>query len=286
VLLSIAQALNEATRLLTNAGVPEARKEARSLLAHVLEIDWKVLITNSEGPVAESFADRFQELVERRATGEPAQYIIGSQDFYGRTFEVNSSVLIPRPETEGLIEATLTSLPAAPASSWICDIGTGSGCIAITLLCERTDSYGIGTDISPSALEVARRNACAHDVAARLSLIESDCFSALKPDRLFDLIVSNPPYVAGKMLPTLQREVRDHEPHVALSPGDDGLKIIYRLINDAPRFLKPAGHLLIEIGFDQSEAVRNLIDPSVWGLIDILPDLQGIPRIVVLEKIS
>jgi release factor glutamine methyltransferase len=283
--VSITQALTDATRLLTNAGVPEARKEARSLLAHVMNIDSKLLITKPDQLVTESFANRLQELLDRRAAGEPAQYIIGSQDFYGRTFEVNSNVLIPRPETEGLIEATLDYLPSS-ASSWICDVGTGSGCIAITLLCERLASYGIATDISRSALEVAQRNANAHNVGPRLSFIESDCFSAIERDQLFDVIVSNPPYVAGKMMPSLQREVRDHEPHIALSPGDDGLRIISRLITDAPRFLKRGGHLLMEIGFDQSEAVRDLIDRTDWNLIDILPDLQGIPRIVVLEKVS
>ena len=282
--ISVAQALFEASEKLTQAGVPDARKEARSLLAYVLGVDWAVLITNSGEPVAESLVTRFHQLIERRASGEPAQYIIGSQDFYGRRFEVNPAVLIPRPETELLIEATLRYLSFSEAPVWICDVGTGSGCIAITLLCENGFAHAMAVDISGPALEVAKRNANAHDVANRMSFIQSDCFNALTSDLSFDLIVSNPPYVPAKVLPGLQREVRQYEPRVALTPGDDGLTLIRRLINEAPPFLKEKGHLLIEIGFDQSEKIPELVDPNVWRLMPIVPDLQQIPRIVVLEK--
>jgi len=282
--LSIAEALQIAGDELGRAGVPEARKEARSLLAHVLDLDWAVFITNPDKPLAESSLNRFQELVSRRSTGEPAQYITGVQDFYGRRFEVTRDVLIPRPETEGLVETVLPLLSVA-APIRICDVGTGSGCIAITVLCENPSVHAIGLDISAAALEVAKRNAIAHNVANRISFIKSDCFDALTDDISFELIVSNPPYVSAKVLPGLQREVRDHEPRVALTPGVDGLAVIKRLITDAPRFLKPAGHLVIEIGFDQSESIPALVDPAIWQLIDIVPDLQQIPRIVVLKKI-
>ena len=282
--LSIAEALQIAGDELGRAGVPEARKEARSLLAHVLDLDWAVFITNPDKPLAESSLNRFQELVSRRSTGEPAQYITGVQDFYGRRFEVTPDVLIPRPETEGLVETVLPLLSVA-APIRICDVGTGSGCIAITVLCENPSVHAIGLDISAAALEVAKRNAIAHNVANRIWFIKSDCFDALTDDIAFELIVSNPPYVSAKVLPGLQREVRDHEPRVALTPGVDGLAVIKRLITDAPRFLKPAGHLVIEIGFDQSESIPALVDPAIWQLIDIVPDLQQIPRIVVLKKI-
>ena len=282
--LSIAEALQIAGDELGRAGVPEARKEARSLLAHVLDLDWAVFITNPDKPLAESSLNRFQELVSRRSTGEPVQYITGVQDFYGRRFEVTRDVLIPRPETEGLVETALRLLSVA-APIRICDVGTGSGCIAITVLCENPSVHAIGLDISAAALEVAKRNAIAHNVANRISFIKSDCFDALTDDISFELIVSNPPYVSAKVLPGLQREVRDHEPRVALTPGVDGLAVIKRLITDAPRFLKPAGHLVIEIGFDQSESIPALVDPAIWQLIDIVPDLQQIPRIVVLKKI-
>lgn len=284
--ISVAQALFEASEILNQAGVPEARREARSLLAHVLGVDWEVLITNSGEPVAESFIARFQLLIERRASGEPAQYLVGSQDFYGRRFEVNPDVLIPRPETEWLIETALRYLSFSEAPFWICDVGTGSGCIAITLLCENGFAHAMAVDISAPALEVAKRNAIAHDVANRMSFVRSDCFSALTSELSFDLIVSNPPYVSAKVFPGLQREVRDHEPRVALTPGDDGLTLIRRLINEAPPFLKEKGHLLIEIGFDQSEKIPDLVDPKVWRLLPMVPDLQQIPRIVVLEKLA
>jgi release factor glutamine methyltransferase len=253
-------------------------------LAHVLAVDWAVFITNPEKPLAEWSLNRFQELVSRRSTGEPAQYITGVQDFYGRRFEVTRDVLIPRPETEGLVETVLPLLSVA-APIRICDVGTGSGCIAITVLCENPSVHAVGLDISAAALEVAKRNAIAHNVANRISFIKSDCFDALTDDIAFELIVSNPPYVSAKVLPGLQREVRDHEPRVALTPGVDGLAVIKRLITDAPCFLKPAGHLVIEIGFDQSESIPALVDPAIWQLIDIVPDLQQIPRIVVLKKI-
>lgn len=283
--LTIGEALQKASEALSHAGVPEARKEARSLLAHVLDVDWAVLITEQQTPVTESSLNRFQELVSRRTTGEPAQYITGSQDFYGRRFEVTPDVLIPRPETEGLIEATLSLLPVKSGVR-VCDVGTGSGCIAITLLCENPLAHAMGLDISEAALEVAKRNAKTHNVANRISFIQSDCFDALTRGVMFDLIVSNPPYVAAKILYGLQREVRDYEPRIALTPGEDGLTIIRRLIKEAPPFLKRGGHLVIEIGFDQSEAIPTLLDPDVWELKDIVPDLQQIPRIVVLEKTS
>jgi len=284
--VSIGEALQKASERLNWAGVPEARKEARSLLAHVLEVDWSVLITDADKPVADVSLSRFHDLVSRRMTGEPAQYITGTQDFYGRQFEVNPDVLIPRPETEGLIETAVSFVSPTISPFWICDVGTGSGCIAITLLCEKHFAHAIGVDISEAALEVAKRNANAHNVANRVSFIQSDCFDALTRDITFDLIVSNPPYVSAKVLQGLQREVRDHEPRVALTPGDDGLAIIRRLINEAPPFLKPGGHLVIEIGFDQSEKITELLDPEVWELLRIAPDLQQIPRIVVLKRLG
>jgi release factor glutamine methyltransferase len=284
--VSIGEALQKASERLNWAGVPEARKEARSLLAHVLEVDWSVLITDADKPVADVSLSRFHELVSRRMTGEPAQYITGTQDFYGRQFEVNPDVLIPRPETEGLIETAVSFVSPTISPFWICDVGTGSGCIAITLLCEKHFAHAIGVDISEAALEVAKRNANAHNVANRVSFIQSDCFDALTRDNTFDLIVSNPPYVSAKVLQGLQREVRDHEPRVALTPGDDGLAIIRRLIKEAPPFLKPGGHLVIEIGFDQSEKIAELLDPEVWELLRIAPDLQQIPRIVVLRRVD
>jgi len=195
---------------------------------------------------------------------------------------VTPAVLIPRPETELLVEAALKVMNT---NALVCDVGTGSGCIAVTLLCERADARAVAVDISEAALLIAAQNAHAQGVEGRIELKVSDCFAGLdsSTDR-FDLIVSNPPYVSAAALSGLQREVRDHEPVVALSPGSDGLSVIRRLLADAPDFIHGNGHLIMEIGFDQGEAVRELVNPSLWTLKDILPDLQDIPRIVVLQK--
>ena len=281
---SIAEVLKEASRILEAAGVPEARREANSLLSFVLGKDRSFVISHAEDPVSDDSLDQLRGFVERRAAGEPLQYITGVQDFYGREFLVTPDVLIPRPETELLVEAALEVVKSEDA--FICDVGTGSGCIAVTLLCELPGARAVAVDKSPEALEIARFNAARQSVAERVEFAVSDCFDALDLSKYqFDIIVSNPPYVSASALAGLQREVRDHEPLVALSPGADGLSVIRRLIAEATSYLKPNGHLLMEIGFDQGEKVRDLIDPSVWTLLEVRPDLQSIPRIVVLQRL-
>ncbi len=280
---TIGSILKEAAEELDRAGVPEARREAGSLLSFILGRDRTFLISHAEDHADENSVGRMQEFVERRATGEPLQYIIGVQDFYGREFRVTTDVLIPRPETELLVEAALQIV--GNAAPLICDVGTGSGCIAVTLLCEIVNARAVAIDKSPAALEIAKLNAQNLSVADRAQFVISDCFSSLDSREYeFDLIVSNPPYVTEAALEGLQREVRDHEPLMALSPGGDGLGVIRRLIDEGPAFIKPNGHLLMEIGFDQGEKVENLINGSAWSLREIRPDLQGIPRIVVLQK--
>jgi len=280
---TIAEILKEAASELDNAGVPEARREAGSLLSFILGKDRTFLISHAEDETDENSFVQFREFVERRAAGEPLQYITGVQDFYGREFHVTPDVLIPRPETELLVEAALQKVGDTAPS--ICDVGTGSGCIAVTLLCELVNARAVAIDKSPPALEVAKLNAQKHSVAERALFVISDCFDTLDSREYdFDLIVSNPPYVAAAALEGLQREVRDHEPLVALSPGGDGLGVIRRLIDEGPAFIKPNGHLLMEIGFDQGEAVESLVRNSAWSLQEVRPDLQGIPRIVVLQK--
>lgn len=281
---TIDEVIAEAAGVLGGAGVGEARREAGSLLAHIINRDRTFLLTHGDETLPPDALPLFRQLIARRAAGEPFQYIVGRQEFYGLDFEVTPDVLIPRPETELLVETTLKLLRGRPAPR-ICDVGTGSGCVAVTLLHERRDARGVALDISPAALEVATRNAARHNVGERLSLLHSDCFAALDPaGERFAAVVSNPPYVAESHLAGLQREVRDHEPRVALTPGGDGLKVIRRLLHDAPQFLAAGGHLVFEIGFDQHEAVGALIDPRVWTLLDVHEDLQGIPRIVALRK--
>jgi release factor glutamine methyltransferase len=280
--ISIAEALRDAWQILERAGVPEARREAGSLLSFILGKDRTFLISHAKDRLEEVAWRGFQESVERRAAGEPLQYITGVQDFYGRGFRVTPDVLIPRPETELLVEA---ALEVAGPGLFLGDVGTGSGCIAITLLCERADARALAVDKSLAAIDVAKLNAKNLAVSDRIVFVVSDCFDAVdRSEYQFDVVVSNPPYVAEAMMAGLQREVRDHEPLVALSPGPDGLSVIRRLIREGSAFVKDDGYLIMEIGFDQGERVRELADRSDWRLIEIRPDLQGIPRIVVLQR--
>jgi release factor glutamine methyltransferase len=280
---TIAHALSEIAATLRAGGVPDARREAATLLAATLGCDRAFLIAHDDDQLPAEVVKTYRGGALRRAAGEPSQYITGRQEFYGLDFEVTTAVLIPRPETELLVEAALELLRDAGAPA-LCDVGTGSGCVAVALLRERADAVAVSVDISPDALRVAARNAARHGVGDRLSLVASDCFAALDPAaRLFDVIVSNPPYVAEADMASLQREVRDHEPRRALTPGGDGLALIRRLLADSPHFLEPGGHLLFEIGFGQHESVRRLIDERVWTTLAVREDLQCIPRAVVLR---
>ena len=284
---SIAEAILHATHKLRQAGVPEARREAGSLLAYVLNRDRSFILSHAEDAIDEEQAERFGQCLERRAQGEPLQYITGNQEFFGLDFEVTRDVLIPRPETELLVETALKLLAGSDGAPFICDVGTGSGCIAIALLHELPQARAIALDISPGALAVAERNAARHSVADRIEFVLSDCFAALDPGQSsFDLMVSNPPYIEEGAMASLQREVRDFEPRLALAAGADGLAIIRRLLLEAASFLKTGGYFLFEIGFNQAAAVELLIDPRLWKLMDIHKDLQGIPRTVALQKLG
>jgi release factor glutamine methyltransferase len=280
--ISIAEAILQGSNKLRKAGVPEARREAGSLLAFVLDKDRTFILSHGDDLISDEQLGIFKEMLDSRSRGEPAQYITGRQEFYGLEFEVTPDVLIPRPETELLVEAALELVPRDTAIL-ICDVGTGSGCIAITLLTQLSLARAVALDVSPAALEVGKRNAARHEVTDRIEFVLSDCFASLGR-RHFDLIVSNPPYVAERAVATLQREVRDFEPRVALTAGADGLDVIRRLVAGATEFLKSGGYLLFEIGFDQHAAVAELIDSELWELLDIHQDLQGIPRTVALKK--
>jgi release factor glutamine methyltransferase len=282
--LSIAEALVKGADSLRGAGVEGPRREASLLLAHLLGADATFMITHSEDPLSQENVRRFLELVQRRATGEPLQYITGRQAFFNLEFEVNSDVLIPRPETELLVETALGLLKNTDSAPLICEVGTGSGCIVISLLDEVKIARAIGIDLSPAALSVADRNAHWHGVSERLSLVASDCFAALRPVPTFSMIVSNPPYLAEIAVPGLQREVRDHEPRMALAGGPDGLSIVRRLLQQTPSYLVKGGYFLFEIGFDQHEIVRQFINNKIWQVLDFHRDLQGIPRTVALRK--
>lgn len=307
---SIAEAILQGAHKLRLAGVADARREAGSLLEHVLERDRSFMLTHAEDALSAEQLDQFRQYVERRAQGEPQQYIIGEQEFFGLSFEVTADVLIPRPETELLVEVALKLIPDTAEAPFFCDVGSGSGCITIALLHElrkreqgrvaelvdtpvgpaATAAHAVAIDVSPAALAIAKRNAARHSLTERIDFVLSDCFAALDPkdpaQSQFDLIVSNPPYIEDGELASLQREVRDFEPRLALAAGSDGLAVIRRLLRDAANFLKPGGHFLFEIGFQQSAAVEQLIDPKNWMFLRIHEDLQSIPRVVALRKVS
>lgn len=279
--MKIADALRRAAEILNENA--DARRDAALLLGFVLNRERAFLIANDDHDLSGEEIELFFELIERRASGEPIQYITGRQEFFGLEFEVNEDVLIPRPETEILVEAAIEIL-REKENPYFCDVGTGSGCIPISILANLENAKAVAVDISSGALAVARKNAEKHRIAERIEFYESDVFAVFHNPK-FDLIVSNPPYIPNKDLPDLPREVREHEPHAALFGGDVGTEIITQLLTDAPKFLIENSYLMFEIGFAQGEAVRAMIDPNVWQLREILPDLQGIPRIVVLQRV-
>ncbi|MGD9589064.1 MAG: peptide chain release factor N(5)-glutamine methyltransferase [Pyrinomonadaceae bacterium] len=278
-MISIESLLEAARDELEKNGIPSATREARSLLGFAIGKDAAFLIAHPEFNVSQDLAELFLDSVRRRARHEPFHYITGSRDFYGLEFEVSREVLIPRPETELLVERALEFLRTRPAQRF-CEVGVGSGCITVSILFHAPNSEAVGLEVSEGALDIAGRNADRHGVGSRLVLRLSDVFQSLTADERFDLIVSNPPYVPTNDLEGLQPDVRLYEPHIALTAGADGLAIIRSIVEDAPNHLTPGGRLLLEIGFGQAEAVMGLFDPARWTSATLHPDLQGIPRVV------
>ena len=280
---SIGQSIAEATATLQAAQIAEPRMEAVSLLMHALNVDRAFVIAHPERELSEPDSRRFLQFVTRRASREPLQYITGVQEFFNLNFEVTPDVLIPRPETELIVEAALDVLKSADGPL-IADVGTGTGCIAISLLHEKLTARALGIDVSSKALAVAHRNAERHGVSGHFALMQADGLSAFPQRPIFSAIVSNPPYIAAKEIDSLQPEVRDYEPLSALIAGEDGLSHIRMLLRSAAHRLGPDGALIFEIGFNQSDAVQALIDPATWKLVQIRSDLQRIPRVFVLRK--
>jgi release factor glutamine methyltransferase len=276
---NISETLEQAAEILQASGIVEARREAKSLLAFVLDKNQTFLVAHSEYELSAEEKTRFQTVLERRASHEPFQYIVGRQEFCGLEFTVTKDVLIPRPETEMMVEAAIEILRE---NARFCEVGIGSGCVSVSILHKVKTASAIGLDASERALAVAERNAKAHRVLERLELKLSNVFDNLQNEKYekFDLIVSNPPYISSEEMKTLQREVRDFEPHIALTDGKDGLSIVEKIIGDAPNFLKADGFLLMEIGFNQAIKVQEMFDKTIWREVGILPDLQGILRMV------
>jgi release factor glutamine methyltransferase len=276
--MNISDILKNATEILHENGIEQPRREANSLLVFALHKARTFLIAHDDYELSGAENKLFQELLQRRANREPLQYITGKQEFYGLDFEVSTDVLIPRPETEIIVENALEILREIEHPRF-CEVGVGSGCISVAILHELKNASADGLDISEKALEIARKNAATHQVLERFSLKLSDIFDILQ-DEKFDLIVSNPPYISSEEMTNLQTEVGRFEPWTALTDGKDGYSIIEKIVKDAPRFLGPKGYLLMEIGFGQAERVFEMFDREIWQTVEILPDLQKIPRMV------
>jgi release factor glutamine methyltransferase len=254
------------------------RRDAELILAHVLGCDQIALLTHPERLLSPEEADQFEDLLRRRLAREPVQYLIGAQEFFCLLFEVSPDVLIPRPETEHLVEAVLEHF-GREANPRIIDVGTGSGAIAVTLAHLLPQSQVTALDISCTALAVARRNAQRHGVMDRVTLLQSDLLVSIT-SKEFDVVVSNPPYIAAGEV--LEPQVTNYEPHSALYAGPTGLEIYERLIPQARRVLKSRGWLILEIGYGQRSALLKLLKD--WTLVTVRDDLRGIPRVIQAQK--
>jgi release factor glutamine methyltransferase len=271
---------------LRDAGVPEARFEAELLLRHALGCTREALFARLHEPAAAEAVGHYFQLLERRRGRVPIQHILGTQEFYGLSFRVTPSVLIPRPETEGVVEEALNELSASAGSApRIADVGCGSGCIAVALARERPEAAILAIDASPAALAVARENAAAHGVDERITFLHGDLLDPLVERReQLDLVVSNPPYVVDSEIGGLAPEVKEHEPRMALAGGPDGLATITRLVEGVGNVLQSGGIVVMEIGKGQAPHVAKRVLSAGLELLRIVPDLAGIPRIVVARK--
>ena len=280
--MTVRTALLQGQKLLEDEGIGAPRLTAEVLLLHAIRLDipcnraW--LYAHSTDELRELWWIHYGRYLHQRMQGKPTQYITGVQEFYGREFRVTPDVLIPRPETEGLIEAALARANAAGIHAAIVDIGTGSGALAVTLAL-KTGRCVVATDLSLDALQVAKDNA--QRLRAHVSFVACDLGSSLA-SQAFDLVISNPPYIPLSQQAGLQREVRDWEPSLALYGGDDGMSVYRRLIPEAARLLRPGGWLMMETGLETAEAVRGLL--AEWNSVETLDDLAAIPRVVIGRK--
>lgn len=277
--MTIRETLRSAAERLELHHTSNARLTAELLLAHALSVSREYLYAHDDRALNEEETQKLEDFLYDRIGGVPLQYIVGRQEFYGRYFQVNPSVLIPRPETEYIVEAVLETSP--PSNTSILDVGTGSGCIAVTLALEIPGSRVIAADISKAAVQVAKQNAM--NLGASVGFICMDVVDALQSR--FDFLVSNPPYVRRSETSYLQREVREHEPQIALFSPDDELAIYRRLVRGAEAMLNPGGYLMLEIGLGMDEKVRGLFG-SDWEKLPTKTDLQGIPRTVIARRIA
>ena len=281
---TVGRLLTWTTDWLTTKGSESARLDAEVLLAHVRGCQRILLYTAFDTPVSDAERARFRELVKRRGDGEPVAYLVGNREFFSLPFAVSPAVLVPRPETEGLVVRVIDLCKPLPAAR-IIDVGTGSGAIAVTLAKHLPRARLVATDISPAALAVARENAARHGVAERIEFLECDLLSAPQAAGPWDVIVSNPPYVRDDEFDALPRDVRLHEPKGALVAGPTGVEVVARLAADAVGALATGGWLVVEIGPVVAAAAERAL-AAVPGLVPgpTLADMAGLPRIVQARK--
>ncbi len=259
------------------AGVPDPARDARLLLAHAASVDATRVTLIAPEEIAPEIEERFESLVALRAVRVPVSQLVGARAFYGREFRISREVLDPRPETETLIEKAL-SAPFARAL----DLGTGSGCILVTLLAERPDASGVGVDLSEAACLQASANAVQHNVAGRAEILQSDWFEAVSGR--FDLIVANPPYLAAEEMRDVAPELAQHEPRMALTDEGDGLSAYRVIAHQAQGYLSTEGRVLVEIGWKQGDDVEGIFEDAGWAEVALIHDLGGAPRVVSAAK--
>jgi release factor glutamine methyltransferase len=290
--MTVLEGIQKSAEFLGKKSVESPRLQAELLLAHVLKLPRMKLYLNFERALTDAETNSFRELVKRRAQREPLQHILGSTSFCGLEIAVNRSVLVPRPETEllaevgwqFLLESTLQRVPAREQpEGWTptaLDFGTGSGCIAIALAVKAPDARIVALDVSPEALEMAKQNAARHNVANRVDFLQSNDF---QPQSLFDLVVSNPPYIPSAEIETLEPEVRDYDPRGALDGGADGLDFYRRLAGEARGWLKPSGKIMLEFGEGQADSIRGIFETENWIVEAIREDYTHRQRILIAK---
>ncbi len=277
---SIGRVIRWAAEDFARKGFGSPRLDAELLLGHVLGVDRIRLIVDSARPLEESELTAYRELIKRRRRGEPIAYIRGEREFYGLPFKVDHRVLVPRPDTETLVETALQRTKERSLYGRALDLCTGSGCVAIAFAKSRPTWRVTASDVSDDALAVARENTERLGAVFNTSFVEGDLFAALPSGARFELITGNPPYIARPEIAELQVDVRDFEPRLALDGGEDGLDLVRRIVAQAPEFLEPSGVLALEIGFGQASAVAELF--SARGFRDVARDRDyaGIERVV------
>ena len=275
--MTLQEALHQGTKLLGDAGLPVPRLTAEVLLSAAIGCRREWLYSHATDELEELWWIHYGRYLHERLNGKPTQYITHVQEFYGRPFRVSPAVLIPRPETEHLVEEALKHLHQG---SVVIDVGTGSGAIAVTLaLASKAKVFAC--DLSVEALQVAQANAA--KLSAKVEFLRSDLLGGIRANSM-DMVVSNPPYIPLVEKDTLATEVRDHEPHMALFGGEDGLEVYRRLIAEAADILKPGGHLLMELAYNGAPGVERILEFCIWQGIEIIPDLAGHPRVISARR--